>query len=299
MLITHPAIKFLRRNGPGFLFISPWLIGFFVFMLYPFVRSVYLSFTSYDIVTPPKWVGLANYQTLLVDDPLFWQSLWVTLRYALAVVPIGIVAGVALALLLNAEVRGQTIFRTIFYLPSIVPSVATAVIFSWILNPEIGLVNGLLRTVGFKDGPAWLTDAHWAPWSLVFMSIWGVGGSMVIYLAGLKDIPVYLYEAGRLDGATGWKSLRHITLPLLTPVIFYNLVMGVIGAFQYFTEAYVMTRGGPDGSTTFYALYLFQRAWTFLDMGYASAMAWVLFLVVMAITIVLFRGQQKWVHFAR
>ncbi len=281
------------------MFISPWLIGFILFMGWPFLRSVYLSFTTYDIVSPPRFVGLANYQTLLGDDPLFWQSLWVTLRYAFAVVPIGIVAGVGLALLLNAEVKGQALFRTIFYLPSIVPSVATAVIFSWILNPEIGLVNGLLRAVGFKDGPAWLTDAHWAPWSLVFMSIWGVGGSMVIYLAGLKDIPVYLYEAARLDGAGGFKALRHITIPLLTPVIFYNLVMGVIGSFQYFTEAYVMTRGGPDGSTTFYALYLFQRAWNFLDMGYASAMAWVLFLVVMAITIVLFRGQQKWVHFAR
>jgi multiple sugar transport system permease protein len=290
--------RFLKNNGPGFLFISPWLVGFLVFMAWPFVRSVYLSFTSYDIVSPPVWVGAANYQTLLSDDPQFWQSLWVTVRYALAAVPLGIVVGVGLALLLNIDVKGQSVFRTIFYLPSIVPSVATAVVFTWILNPEIGLVNGLLRGIGV-EGPAWLTDAKWAPWSLVLMSMWGVGGSMVIYLAGLKDVPTHLYEAARIDGASPWGSLRHVTLPLLTPVIFFNLVMGVIGAFQYFTEAYVMTRGGPEGSTTFYALYLFQRSWDYLDMGYASAMAWVLFLIVVLITMALFRSQRKWVHFGR
>jgi multiple sugar transport system permease protein len=290
--------KFWRENGPGLLFISPWLVGFLVFMGWPFLRSVYLSFTSYDVVTAPRWIGLANYQTLLHDDPVFWQSLWITLRYAVFAVPLAIVAGVALALLLNVEVRGQAIFRTIFYLPSVVPSVATAVVFVWILNPEIGLINGLLRGIGI-EGPAWLSDTKWAPWSLVLMSLWGVGGSMVIYLAGLKDIPTHLYEAARIDGAKGRHLLRHVTLPLLTPVIFFNLVMGVINAFQYFTEAYVMTRGGPEGSTTFYALYLFQRSWQYLDMGYASAMAWVLFLVVLGVTALLFRSQRKWVHFGR
>lgn len=290
--------RFWRDNGPGLLFISPWLFGFGIFTLWPFLRSVYLSFTTYDVVTAPKWIGLANYQTLLHDDPMFWQSLWVTVRYAMAAVPLAIVAGVALALLLNVEVKGQALFRTIFYLPSVVPSVATSVVFMWILNPEIGLVNGLLRTVGI-EGPAWLSDTKWAPWSLIFMSLWGVGGSMVIYIAGLKDIPVHLYEAARLDGARGPQVLRHITLPMLTPVIFFNLVMGIINAFQYFTEAFVMTQGGPEGSTTFYALYLFQRSWQYLDMGYASAMAWVLFLIVLAVTAVVFRSQQKWVHFGR
>lgn len=293
-----PFRRFWRDNGPGLLFISPWLIGFLVFMLWPFLRSVYLSFTTYDVVTPPKWIGLANYQTLFHDDPAFWQSLWVTIRYAVCAVPLGIVAGVALALLLNVDIKGQAIFRTIFYLPSIVPTVASAVVFMWILNPSIGLVNGVLAAVHIK-GPGWLTDTKWAPWSLVFMSIWGVGGSMVIYLAGLKDIPTHLYEAARIDGADGVKALRHVTLPLLTPVIFFNLVMGVIGSFNYFTEAFVMTKGGPEGSTTFYALYLFQRAWDYLDMGYASAMAWVLFLIVVVITGLLFRSQRKWVHFGR
>jgi multiple sugar transport system permease protein len=269
-----------------------------MFMGWPFLRSVYLSFTSYDIVSPPQWIGTANYQSLLHDDPLFWKSLWVTIRYALVAVPLTTVVAIGLALLLNVEVRGQAIFRTIFFLPSIVPSVATSVLFMWLLNPELGLVNGLLRAVGI-EGPAWLADTHWAHWSLSFMAVWGVGGSMVIYLAGLKDIPIHLYEAATLDGANPRQTLRFVTLPMLTPVIFFNVVMGVIAAFQYFTQAYVMTKGGPEGSTTFYALYLFQRAWQYLDMGYASAMAWVLFVVVTAVTGLLFSSQKKWVHFGR
>ena len=289
---------FWRKNGSGFLFISPWLVGFVLFMGWPFLRSVYLSFTSYDIVSAPRWIGTANYNSLVHDDPLFWKSLWVTLRYALVAVPLTTAVGIALALLLNVEVRGQAIFRTIFFLPSIVPSVATSVLFMWLLNPELGLINGLLRAVGI-EGPAWLTDTKWAPWSLAFMSLWGVGGSMVIYLAGLKDIPIHLYEAARLDGANARQSLRHVTLPMLTPVIFFNVVMGVIGAFQYFTQAYVMTKGGPEGSTTFYALYLWQRAWQYLDMGYASAMAWILFVIVTSVTGLLFSSQKKWVHFGR
>jgi multiple sugar transport system permease protein len=176
------------------------------------------------------------------------------------------------------------------------PSVATSILFLWILNPEIGLLNGLLKRFGVI-GPAWLQDKDWAPWSLVLMSLWGVGGSMVIYLAGLKDIPVHLYEAAVIDGANPLLRLRHVTLPMLSPVIFFNLVMGVIGAFQYFTESYIMTQGGPEDSTLFYALYLFRRAWRYLDMGYACAMAWILFAVIMAVTGLLFRMQRRWVHY--
>jgi multiple sugar transport system permease protein len=286
----------MKKNWIGYAFISPWLLGFLAFTLYPFLASLTFSFTRYDIVSPPRWVGAANYQMLFTADPLFWKALGVTFRYALFAVPFGGVAGVGLALLLNLNLRGISLFRTIFYLPSVVPTVATSVIFLWILNPEIGLVNGLLKNVGIV-GPAWLQDKAWAPWSLVLMSVWGAGGSMVIYLAGLKDIPTPLYEAAIIDGARAWQRLRHITLPMLTPVIFFNVVMGVIGAFQYFTEAYVMTQGGPEDSTLFYALYLFQRAWRYLDMGYASAMAWILFLVVMALTSLIFRSQRKWVHY--
>lgn len=286
----------MKKQWVGYAFISPWLLGFLIFTAYPFLASIYFSFTRYDIVSRPHWVGVANYRTLLHDDPLFWKSLLVTFHFALYSVPIGIVAGVALALLLNMNVRGISIYRTVFFLPSIIPTVANAMVFLWLLNPEIGLINGILKGFGV-EGPDWLGSTTWALRSLILMSVWGVGGSMVIYLAGLKDIPAYLYEAAKIDGAGPLHRLRHITLPMLTPVIFFNLVMGVIGAFQYFTEAYVMTQGGPEDSTLFYALYLFRRAWQYLDMGYASAMAWVLFLIVMAMTAFLFKTQRKWVHY--
>jgi multiple sugar transport system permease protein len=288
-----------KRHLVGFAFISPWLIGFLVFVAGPFVASIYLSFTRYEVVTSPVWVGLSNYRRLLGSDPLFWKALGITLKYALVAVPVGIVAGVALALLLNLRVGGISVYRTVFYLPAIVPIVATSVIFVWLLNPQIGLVNQFLQAMGTaaKVCPAWLQSTRWAFWSLVFMSLWAVGGSMIIYLAGLKDIPVALYEAAVIDGASAWQRTRHITLPMLTPVIFFNLVMGVIGAFQYFTQAYIMTQGGPEDSTHFYALYLFNRAWRYLDMGYASAMAWILFLIVMVLTIVIFKTHRRWVHY--
>lgn len=286
----------MKRGWVGYAFISPWLFGFLVFTAIPFVVSVYLSFTRYDIVSAPVPIGFTNYEKLFTNDPLFWKSLWITVRYALVAVPIGIVAGVALALALNLEIGGISVYRTVFYIPSIVPIVATSVVFVWILNPQIGLVNGILRNFGII-GPAWLQDTKWAFWSLVFMSLWGVGGTMIIYLAGLKDIPAALYEAAIIDGAGPWQRTRHVTLPMLTPVIFFNLVMGVIGAFQYFTQAYIMTQGGPDDSTHFYALYLFNRAWRYLDMGYASAMAWILFVLVMVLTLAIFSSHRKWVHY--
>jgi multiple sugar transport system permease protein len=286
----------MKKSLPGYAFISPWLLGFLAFTAYPFLSSVYLSFTRYDIVQPPVWVGVANYRTLLTGDPLFWKSLGVTFQFAVFAVPLGIVLGVALALLLNLDLRGMGVYRTIFFLPSILPTVATSVVFLWIFNPEIGLINRLLRVVGIT-GPEWLQSPTWALPSLVLLSLWAVGGSMVIYLAGLKDIPAHLYEAAVIDGANSWQRLRHVTLPMLSPVIFFNLVMGLIGVFQYFTEAYIMTQGGPEDSTHFYALYLFERAWRYLDMGYASAMAWVLFLVIMAITGLLFWTQRRWVHY--
>jgi len=285
--------KTMKKSLTGYLFIAPWLLGF---LAYPFLSSVYLSFTRYDIVRPPVWVGAANYHTLLTGDPLFWKSLSVTFQFALVAVPLGIILGVALALLLNLDLRGMGLYRTIFFLPSILPTVATSVVFLWLFNPEIGLINRLLRVVGVT-GPEWLQSPTWALPSLVLLSLWAVGGSMVIYLAGLKDIPTHLYEAATIDGASAWQRLRYVTLPMLSPVIFFNLVMGLIGVFQYFTEAYIMTQGGPEDSTHFYALYLFERAWRYLDMGYASAMAWVLFLVIMAVTGVLFWTQRRWVHY--
>jgi multiple sugar transport system permease protein len=286
----------LRRDLVGYLFIAPWLVGFLVFTLGPFLASVFLSFTRYDIVSPPKWVGLGNYGMLL-SDAVFWHSLGLTLRYALVAVPLGIVAGVGLALLLSASIRGVSVFRAVFFVPSIVPMVATTVVFIWLLNPQIGLVNRLLSGLGIV-GPAWLKDPTWTFWSLILMSLWSVGGSMVIYLAGLKDIPVHLYEAALLDGASVLQRLRYVTLPMLSPVIFFNLVMGVISAFQYFTQPFMLlSQQAPEESTRFFAVYLFERAWRYLDMGYASAMAWVLFLLIVVVTGVLFRTQKRWVHY--
>lgn len=286
----------LKRDLLGYAFVSPWLIGFLAFTLGPFLASIYLSFTRYDIISSPVWVGAANYRELFARDPLFWKSLGITIKYAAVAVPTAIVAGVCLALLLNSRIAGISVYRTVFFVPSIVPLVATSVVFTWILNPQIGLVNPILKLFGIA-GPAWLQDAKWAFWSLVLMSLWGVGGSMIIYLAGLKDIPAHLYEAAVIDGAGPWQRTRHVTLPMMTPVIFFNLVMGVIHAFQYFTQAYIMTRGGPEESTTFYAIYLFNRAWRYLDMGYASAMAWILFVVIMVFTGFILKSQRKWVHY--
>ena len=286
----------LKKSLTGYAFIAPWLLGFLAFTAYPLLDSLYLSLTRYNIVQRPIWVGFANYRHLFTTDPLFWKSLGVTIQFAALSVPLGIVAGVGLALLLNLKLRGMGVYRTIFFLPSIVPTVASSVVFLWLLNPDIGLINRILHAAHLP-GPNWLQDTHWALWSLVLLSIWGVGGSMVIYLAGLKDIPAYLYEAAVIDGASPWQQLRHVTLPILSPVIFFNLIMGVIGVFQYFTQAYIMTQGGPEDATHFYALYIFEQAWRYLNMGYASAMGWVLFVVVMAVTGALFATQKKWVHY--
>ncbi len=289
-------VRQLRKEWIGYAFISPWLIGFLVFTLGPFLSSVYLSFTRYNIVSPPVWVGAANY-AMMARDPVFWHSLVLTLEYALVAVPLGIFAGVALALLLNLPLRGISVLRAVFFMPSIVPAVATTVVFIWLLNPQIGLINSVLRLVGIV-GPAWLKEPTWTFWSLIMMSLWTVGGSMVIYLAGLKDIPLHLYEAALIDGASAWQRLRHVTLPMLTPVIFFNLVMGVISAFQHFTQPYMLLmQQAPEEATRFLAVYLFERAWRYLDMGYASAMAWILFVIVVGITGLLLRTHKRWVHY--
>lgn len=286
----------IPRPGIGWLFIMPWLIGFLLFTVFPFIASLYLSFCSYDVLSAPRWIGLANYRDLLLNDPLFYKALYNTLCYAVFSIPLGVAAGIGLALLLDMNLRGISIYRTIFFLPSIVPVVAASMLWLWILNPQIGLVNGLLAHIGIK-GPAWLGSASWSKTSLIVMSIWGVGGAMIIYLAGLKDIPLHLYEAALVDGANTWQRVRHITLPMLTPVIFFNVVMSVIGSFQYFTQAYVMTGGGPEDSTLFYALCLFNRAFSYLNMGYASAMAWILLVIVFAATLLIFRTHRRWVHY--
>lgn len=280
----------------GVLFASPWIIGFLVFTAYAVAASLYYSFCRYDILSPPQWIGLRNYSRLLTDDEVFRTSLWNTIYMVVFGLPLGLAGSLAISLLLNAKVRGIAIYRTIFYIPSLVPAVALATLWLWLLNTDIGLVNVLLRKVGIT-GPGWLTDPNWAKPALILMGLWGVGGSAIIYLAGLQGIPDHLYEAAELDGAGAITKLRHVTLPMLSPVIFFNLVMGLIGSFQYFTQVYIMTNGGPQDSTLFYALYLFNRAFVDLKMGYASAMAWILFLITLACTLVVFKTSARWVYY--
>jgi multiple sugar transport system permease protein len=287
-----------RRNlRNGLLFVSPWLLGFLCFTLYPFLASLYFSFCDYDILSPPHWVGLANYRQLLTDDPYFIKALYNTLYFSVFAVPLGIVVGVGVALLLNMRVVAVPLYRTVYYLPSIVPVVAASVLWMWLLNPQYGLVNALLGFLHLPE-PGWLSSPQWSKPSLILMSLWSIGNAIVIYLAGLQDVPQELYEAAEIDGAGPAQRVRYVTLPMLTPVIFFNLVMGMIGTLQYFTQAYVMTLGGPVDSTLFYAIYLFRRAFTYLDMGYASAMAWLLFLLILGLTLFVFKTSQRWVHYS-
>ena len=285
-----------REEIAGYLFIAPWLIGFVVFVLGALSMALGISLTQWSLLTPPKWVGLANY-IRLTDDPLFWHSLKVTLNYVLTSVPLGIIVGFSIALLMNQKIRGLSVWRTIYYFPAVISGVAVSLLWVWVFNPDFGVLNLLLSFVGIK-GPAWIVSPTWALPSLVVMSLWTAGGGMVIYLAGLQAIPTELYEAAEIDGSNGLGKLRHITIPLSTPVIFFNLIINSIGAFQVFTQAYVMTNGGPANATLLYALYLYNNAFKDFKMGYASALAWVLFLVILGLTLLLFRTSREWVFYA-
>jgi multiple sugar transport system permease protein len=278
----------------GLTFISPWLVGFLVFTAYPVFASLYFSLTDYNVVSAPRFVGIRNY-TELWNDPIFGISLYNTLYLAVIGIPVALILSLLIAMLLNTKVRFQGVFRTIYFLPSVVPAVAVALLWRWFLNPDFGPVNQALEAVGIP-GPGWLADPAWSKPALVLASLWGVGGSMVIYLAGLQNVPVELYEAADLDGAQPWHRLRYITLPMLSPVILFNLIMGIITSFQAFTNIYIMTGGGPSNSTLVYALYLYQNAFQFFKMGYASAMAWVLMVITAAALALIFRTS-GWVHY--
>jgi multiple sugar transport system permease protein len=284
------------RNG--LLFASPWLAHLVLLVVYPIAASLYYSFCAYDALRPPRWIGLENYRILFTDDPQFWTSLWNTAYIVLFGLPVTLVASLGIALLMNQKLRGMAFYRTVFYLPSITPIVATAILWLWVLNPEMGLANTLLAKVGVQ-GPGWLVSPQWAKPALILMGLWGAGGSMVIYLAGLQGVPSQLYEAASLDGAGKWVQFRHVTLPLLSPVILFNLIMGLIASFQYFTQAYVITRGtgSPQDATLFYALHLFNSAFLDFRMGYACAMAWVLFLLTLVCALAVFRSSARWVYY--
>ncbi|HEY3269404.1 MAG TPA: extracellular solute-binding protein [Armatimonadota bacterium] len=302
-----------RREALEFLaFLSPWLCGFLLLTFGAVAGSMALSFSKWDVLTPGRWVGWRNYTDLFTNDPRFLHSLANTGIFTLMAVPVSIVSGLAVAMLLNLKLAGIRVFRTLFYLPVVVSGVATALLWKELFNPNTGIINKLLTLPvlpALKGGlhfvplivnpPGWLADPVWSKPALVIMGVWGVGGGMLIYLAGLQGIPAQLYEAAELDGARGWKRFRNVTLPLLTPVIFYQLVMGIIGSFQVFTQAYVMTAGTgqPEDSLLFYVLYLFNNAFQWLKIGYASAMAWVLFVIVLLVTLINFIMAKRWVYY--
>jgi multiple sugar transport system permease protein len=285
-----------RRERWFYLMISPWFIGFILFQGGPIVASALLSLADWEIARTPRWVGLSHFATMLGQDRLFWKVSWNTLYYTLGSVPTGLVLAFLLALLLNERVRGVNIFRTIFFLPSVVSGVAVILLWGWIFNPKYGIINGLLAKVGIR-GPGWLQDERWAMPALIIMSLWGVGWMMLIYLASLQSVPAELYEAAEMDGAGRWRRFRHITVPLVSPVTFFLLVTSIIGSFQIFTQTYVLTRGGPNNATLTIGLYIYLNAFQWNKMGYAAALAWVLFAAILLLTLIQFRLAGRWVYY--
>jgi multiple sugar transport system permease protein len=294
--------KQLRDDLRAYLFVSPWIVSLLVFTAYPMLASFYFALTRYNIIAPPEWVGLANFQRMFTADPLFWPAVGNTLYYALISVPLSLLVALGLALLLNQSVRGIGIYRTIFYLPSLVPAVASALLWLVLLNPQLGLVNTLIELVGLPR-PGWFRSAAWAKPGLILMSLWtGTGSAMLIFLAGLKDVPQSLLDAAMIDGANGWQRLRYVTLPLLTPTIFFNLVMGIIGSFQVFGLVLAAAGSGggsvgPLNSLLMYMVLLYRNAFRSFEMGYASAMALVLFVVLVLLTLLVVRSSSYWVHY--
>ena len=277
------------------IFLLPWILGFLAFTAGPMLASLYISFTRWEIVTPSRWVGLEQYVRLFSDDR-YWLSLWNTSYYVFLGVPLHLFLALLAALAMNHNLRGIRFFRTAYYVPSLTPVVANSILWIWIFHPEWGLANGFLAWFGI-EGLYWLQDPKLAKPAFILMSFWTIGGQMIILLAGLKGIPQSLYEAADIDGASWWQRFWHVTLPLLTPALFFNLIIAIIGAFQVFTQAYIMTEGGPNHATLFYLLYLYRAAFENFRMGYASAMAWVLFLIVLVFTLIQFRLSDRWVFY--
>ncbi|NLX76930.1 MAG: sugar ABC transporter permease [Clostridiaceae bacterium] len=283
-------------NIAGYFFILPWLIGFLSFTILPIFASLFLSFTSYNLTSSPKWVGIENYVRMFTDDPLFFKSIKVTLYYVIFAVPLKVGFALLVAFLLHRRSRAANFYRSVFYLPSLIGgSVAVALIWKDIFSIN-GPINSLLKIFGLK-GVQWLGDPRFAIWTLIAMTVWQFGSSMIIFAAGLKQIPETYYEAAKIDGASRFHSFIYITLPSLSPVIFFNLVMQMINAFMTFTQAFLITLGGPLDSTLFYALYLYRRAFAYFDMGYASAMAWILLIIIAAVTALVFKSSQYWVYY--
>jgi multiple sugar transport system permease protein len=296
-----------KRNLTGLLFSSPFIIGFLVFVLYPIVASLYYSFTDFNMFKTPQWVGLDNYKWV-IHEPDVWKSILNTLYMVLIATPVTLIVGLLLAQMLNMKVRGQSIYRTLFYIPSIIPAIATSLVWMWVLNPKSGLINTVLSYIGIR-GPNWLLDPIWTKPSLILISAWGAGGIMMIFLASLQDVPRSVYESAEIDGAGKIRKFFSITLPSISPIIFFQLVMGIITFFQYFAQAFMLaslnnsgsagnlSMAGPEKSLLFYAVLLYREAFVDFRMGHASAMAWILFLIISVITFLLFKSSDKWVTY--
>ncbi len=285
----------LREAVEAYVLLTPMILGLLLFTIGPILYSFYLSFTEYEILSPPVFIGLRNYLSMASDD-LFWTSLKVTTIYTAAAVPLGVITGYLLALLLNQRVAGLSVWRMIFYVPSVVPALASAYLFLWLFNSEMGLVNAGLRAIGIV-GPKWFASREWVLPSYLLMGLWGAGGGMILYLAALQGVPTELYEAAMLDGAGAWRKFVHVTIPMTSPVIFFTTLMGIIGTFQIFTAGYVMTGGGPGNASLFYCLNLYRQAWGAQHMGYGAALAWVLFVIIMTLTVITMRVSGRLVYY--
>ncbi len=285
-----------REAWEGRLYILPWLLGFIIFTVGPMLASIYFSFTDYSVLSGAQWIGFENFSRLVTEDRLFGLSLYNTLYFVILSVPLNLASSFLVALLLNTQIRGINLYRTLYYLPVITPAVASALTWNLLFSGDLGLINAVLRSMGLPTFN-WLFDPQITKLVFVFMGLWGIGGNIIIFLAGLKNVPLSLYEAASIDGATAFHRFRHITIPLMTPLIFFNLILGIIGTFQVFTGAYIITAGGPANSTLFYVLYLYNNAFKFFKMGYASALAWILFIIILVFTIFQLRMAKHWVYY--
>ena len=297
---TSRRLNLARREAlEGYVCLAPWALGFVLWIAGPMLASFALAFTEYDVISSPKLVGLANFERAFFKDELFWSSLGRTFYYAALTVPLGVAGSLAAALLLNQRLRGTRFYRAAFFLPHLVPTVASALLWVWVLQPDFGLVNYLLDLVGIK-GPPWFGSKEWAIPSIALIALWnGVGGNrMMIFLAGLQGVPGELVDAAEVDGANAWQRFRNVTLPMISPTIFFNMILGVIGALQVFTTALIATKGGPAYATWFYALHIYRSAFEYFTMGYASALAWVFFVIVFLFTLVQVRASGRWVYYA-
>ncbi len=286
---TREAIEF-------YVYVSPWVLGFIFFTVGPLLASIVLSLTNWDILSPAKFVGLKNFQRMFTRDRLFWQSLKVTAIYSFGGIPLRLSLALFVAILMNQPIKFKAFIRTIYYTPSVVSGVAVALLWMWVFNPDFGVINFMLSKIGI-EGPGWVYDKDWALFSLILMSLWGIGQPMVIFLASLQGVPRSLYEAAEIDGAGMWQKFLHVTFPAISPVVLFNLVMGIIGSFQVFTQAYVMTGGGPSYATYFYVLHLYNSAFQNFEMGYGCALAWVLFFVILLLTLAVFKSTALWLYY--